>query len=84
MLLTADQHKRLAEVFEEAAADQSQKPEDRTLLARKAARFRRLARGREDQSTAVELRASRFCLSPMQRVWPHGAACKVSVKNRLK
>ena len=35
MLLTADQHRRLAEVFEEAVAHQSHKPEDRALLAQK-------------------------------------------------
>jgi pyruvate-formate lyase len=40
MLLTAEQHRRLAEIFEEAAADQSHSPEDRALLAQKAARFR--------------------------------------------
>ena len=33
MLLTADQHRRLAEVYEEAAADQSHSPEDRKLLS---------------------------------------------------
>jgi hypothetical protein len=43
MLLTADQHRRLAEIFEEAAADRSHAPEDRALLAEKAARFRALA-----------------------------------------
>ena len=44
MLLTADQHRRLAEVYEEAAADQSHSAEDRAFLAEKAARFRMLAR----------------------------------------
>jgi len=34
MLLTADQHRRLAEVFEEAAADQSHTPEDLAGQAR--------------------------------------------------
>ena len=55
MLLTADQHKWLAEVFEAAAADQSQKPEDRALLARKAARFRWLARVAEEKQKARRL-----------------------------
>ena len=44
MLLTSDQHRRIAEVYEEAAADQSLKREDRAFLAERAARFRMLAR----------------------------------------
>lgn len=52
MLLTADQHRRLAEVFEEAAADRSHSPEDRAMLAEKAARFRALARMAEQKATA--------------------------------
>jgi hypothetical protein len=44
MLLTPDQHRRLAEVFEEAAADKSHTPEEGALLSEKAARFRLLAR----------------------------------------
>lgn len=52
MLLTADQHRRLAEVFEEAAADLSHTPEDRALLAEKAVRFRALARIAEQKATA--------------------------------
>jgi hypothetical protein len=55
MLLTADQHRRLAEIFEEAAADQSHKPEDRALLAQKAARFRALARVAEQKQKARRL-----------------------------
>ena len=43
MLLTADQHRRLAEIFEEAAADLSVPPKDRALFAQRAARFRALA-----------------------------------------
>ncbi len=39
MLMTADQHRRLAEIYEEAAADQSHTPEDRAFLLEKAARF---------------------------------------------
>jgi hypothetical protein len=50
MLLTADQHRRLAEVYEEEAADQSHKPEDRALFAEKAARFRVLARMAEEKA----------------------------------
>jgi hypothetical protein len=55
MLLTADQHRRLAEVFEEAAADKSHSPEDRALLAEKAARFRLLARVAEKKAKARRL-----------------------------
>ena len=55
MLLTADQHRRLAEVFEEAAADQSHTPQDRALLAQKAARFRALARMAEQNVKARRL-----------------------------
>jgi predicted outer membrane protein len=55
VLLTADQHRRLAEIFEEAAADQSHKPEDRELLAQKAARFRMLARVAEKKAEARRL-----------------------------
>jgi hypothetical protein len=40
MLLTADQHRRLAEVYEEAARDQSHSLADRTFLANQAARCR--------------------------------------------
>jgi hypothetical protein len=54
MLLTADQHRRLAEVFEEAA-DQSHKPEDRAYLAEKASRFRTLARMAEEEAKARRL-----------------------------
>jgi hypothetical protein len=39
MLLRADQHNRLAEIYEEAASDQSHSPENRAFLADKAARF---------------------------------------------
>jgi hypothetical protein len=52
MLLTADQHRRLAEVLEEAAAD---KKPHRALLAQKAARFRALARVTEQKATARHL-----------------------------
>ena len=52
MLLTADEHRRLAEVYEEAAADKSHKPEDRAWLADKAARFRMLARIAEEKAKA--------------------------------
>ena len=55
MLLTADQHRRLAEVFEEAAADKSHTAEDRALLAQKAARFRALARVAEQKAKARRL-----------------------------
>jgi hypothetical protein len=55
MLLTADQHRRLAEVFEEAAADKSHTAEDRALLAEKAARFRALARVAEQKAKARRL-----------------------------
>jgi hypothetical protein len=55
MLLTADQHRRLAEVYEEAAADQSHSPEDRAFLAQKAARFRWLARVAEQKAKARRL-----------------------------
>ena len=50
MLLTADQHRRLGEVYEEAAADQSHSPEDRAFLAQKAERFRWLARVAEQKA----------------------------------
>ena len=43
MLMTADQHRRLAEIYEEAAADQSHTSEDRAFLLEKAARLRWLA-----------------------------------------
>jgi hypothetical protein len=55
MLLTADQHRRLAEIFEEAAADLSHAPEDRALLEEKAARFRALARMAEQKAKARRL-----------------------------
>ena len=55
MLLTCDQHRRIAEVFEEAAADQSHAPEDRALLARKGARFRALERLAEQRAKARRL-----------------------------
>lgn len=55
MMLTADQHRRLAEVFEEAAADKSHTPKDRALLAEKAARFRTLARIAEEKAKARRL-----------------------------
>jgi hypothetical protein len=55
MLLTADQHRRLAEIFEEAAADQSHAPADRALLAEKAARFRFLARLAEGKAKGRRL-----------------------------
>jgi hypothetical protein len=50
-----DQHRRLAEIFEEAAADQSHAPGDRALLAEKAARFRVLARMAEQKAKARRL-----------------------------
>jgi hypothetical protein len=55
MLLTADQHRRLAEVFEEAAADLSIPPKDRSLFAERAARFRALARIAEQKAKARRL-----------------------------
>ena len=55
MLMTADQHRRLAEIYEEAAADQSHPPEDRTFLAEKAARFRWLALVAEQKAKARRL-----------------------------
>ncbi len=55
MLLTADQHRRLAEVYEEAAADQSHTPEDREFLVEKAARFRWLERVAEEKAKARRL-----------------------------
>ena len=55
MLLTADQHRRLAEVYEEAAADQSHSAENRAFLAEKAARFRMLARLAEEKAKARRL-----------------------------
>lgn len=55
MLLTADQHRRLAEVYEEAAADLSHSREDRAFLAEKAARFRCLARVAEQKAKARRL-----------------------------
>jgi hypothetical protein len=53
MLLTADQHRRLAEVYEEAAADQSHSPEDRKLLSERATRFRILERLAEEKAKAT-------------------------------
>jgi hypothetical protein len=50
MLMTADQHRRLAEIYEEAAADQSHSSEDRAFLIEKAARFRWLARVAEEKA----------------------------------
>ena len=58
MLLTADQHRRLAEVYEEAAADQSHSAEDRAFLAEKAARFWMLARSAGEMAKA-EMRPQR-------------------------
>jgi hypothetical protein len=60
MLLTADQHRRLAEIFEEAAAAQSYAL-DRAFLEEKAARFRALSRMAEDKMKvgAAELKADR-------------------------
>ncbi len=55
MLMTADQHRRLAEIYEEAAADQSHTPEDRRFLVEKAARFRLLARLAEEKMKARRL-----------------------------
>ena len=56
MLLTADQHRRrLAEIYEEAAADQSHAPEDRAFLVEKATRFRWLALVAEQKSKARRL-----------------------------
>ena len=55
MLLTADQHRRLAEVYEEAARDQSHSPADRTFLANQAARCRYLARVAEQKMKARRL-----------------------------
>ena len=55
MLLTSDQHRRLAEVYEEAAADQSHTPKDRAYLAEQAARFRTLARMAEEKAKARRL-----------------------------
>lgn len=55
MLLTADQHRRLAEVYEEASADQSHSPEDRKLLTEKAARFRWLQSVAEQKAKARRL-----------------------------
>jgi hypothetical protein len=55
MLLRADQHNRLAEIYEEAAADQSHSPENRAFLADKAARFRWLARVAEEKAKARRL-----------------------------
>ena len=55
MLLTADEHRRLAEIYEEAAADMSHKPEDRAFLADKAARFRWLACVAEEKAKARRL-----------------------------
>jgi hypothetical protein len=55
MLLTADQHRRLAEVYEEAAADQSHSPEDRKLLSERATRFRILERLAEEKAKARRL-----------------------------
>lgn len=55
MLMTADQHRRLAEIYEEAAADQSHTPEDRAFLLEKAARFRWLALVAEQKSKARRL-----------------------------
>jgi hypothetical protein len=54
MLLTADQHNRLAEIYE-AAADQSHTPEDRAFLADKAARFRFCARIAAEKAKARRL-----------------------------
>jgi hypothetical protein len=55
MLLTADQHNRIAEVFEEASRDQSIAPADRALLAEKAALSRALARMAEEKMKARRL-----------------------------
>ena len=55
MLLTADQHRRLAEVYEEAAADQSHTPENRAFLVERAARFRWLARIAEEEGEGSSL-----------------------------
>jgi hypothetical protein len=55
MLLRADQHNRLAEIYEEAAADQSHTPEDRAFLADKAARFRFCARIAEEKAKGRRL-----------------------------
>jgi hypothetical protein len=55
MLLTADQHRRLAEIFEEAAVDLSHAPQDRALLTKKAARFRALARIAERRAKNLRL-----------------------------
>ena len=57
-MLLADQHRGLAEIFEEAAADESHAPADRALLAEKAARFRALARVAEQgEGSSAELKA---------------------------
>jgi hypothetical protein len=44
MLRTAEQHRRIAEVCEEAARDQSISAAKRALLAERAALFKELAR----------------------------------------
>jgi hypothetical protein len=55
MMLTADQNRRLAEVFEEVAADRSVSPEYRARFAERAARFRALAKMAERQAKARRL-----------------------------
>ena len=40
MLMTAEPHRRLAEIYEEAAADRSHTPEYRAFLLEKVRRFR--------------------------------------------
>ena len=53
--MTADQHRCLAEIYEEAAADKSHAPEDRAFLSEKAARFRILAGLAEQKAKARRL-----------------------------
>jgi hypothetical protein len=54
-MLTADQHRRLAKIFEEAAADLSIPPMYRARFAERAARFRALAEMAERQAKARRL-----------------------------